>query len=89
MEKREAARRFVQVLQLHVDFPAEEIAAALKRALEVECFHPDGIRNLLLVQHDLPTVPVRLDLSTRADLPQPQVTPPELGQYNQLLGQEG
>lgn len=89
LEEREAVRRFVQVLQLHTDFPAQEIAAALERALEVECFHPDGIRNLLLVQHDPPAVQVRLDLSSRPGLSQPQVTPPDLEQYNQLLEQEG
>jgi len=88
LEEREAVRRFVQVLQLHADFPTEEIAAALKQAVEVQCFHPDGVKNLLLVQHDPPTVQVRLDLSTQSGLPQPQVTPPDLDQYNQLLDRE-
>ena len=88
LEEPEAVRRFVRVLQLHEDFPADQIAIALQRALEVECFHPDGVRHLLLVQHDPPVVQSLLDLSAHPDLPQAQVVLPDLRQYNQLLGQE-
>jgi hypothetical protein len=88
LEEPEAVRRFVQVLQLHLSFPAEEIAQVLERALELGCFHPDGVRNLLLIQHDPPPLQARLDLTALAGLPQIQVVAPDLGQYNQLLGQE-
>jgi transposase len=88
-EEPEAVRRFVRVLELHEDFPVEEIAPALWRALELGCFHPDGVRTLLLVQHDPSPVQELLDLSERPGLAGFQVMPPDLEQYNQLLAQEG
>jgi transposase len=88
LEEPEAVRRFVRVLKLHEDFPAEEIALALERALEVGCFHPDGVHNLLLVQHDPVPPQVLLDLSKRPGLAEFQVLPPDLQLYNRLLAQE-
>jgi hypothetical protein len=90
LEEPEAVRRFVRVLQLHEDFPATDIALALTRALEMNCFHPDGIHNLLLVQHDPSPQVDRLDLSAWSNAlgVQPQVSVPSLEQYNQLLAQE-
>jgi hypothetical protein len=88
-EEPEAVRRFVRVLKLHEDFAAEEIALALQRALELGCLHPDGIRTLLLVQHDPSPVHELLDLSERPALAGFRVLSPDLGQYNQLLAQEG
>lgn len=90
-EEPEAVRRFVRVLQLHEHFPAADIALALSHALTMSCFHPDGVHNLLLVQHD-PSVQVdRLDMSAWSETlgVQPQVSVPDLAQYNQLLAQEG
>jgi transposase len=89
LEESEAVRRFVQVLKLHEDFPAEEIALAVRQALEVSCFHAEGVRTLLLVQHDPPPVSVQLDLGIWPSLPKFQVILPDLQQYNQLLVQEG
>lgn len=89
LEEPEAVRRFAQVLKLHEDFTAEEIVLALQRALEVGCFHPDGVRTLLLMQHDPSPAQVLLDLSERPGLTGFRVLPPDLGQYNQLLAQEG
>jgi transposase len=88
-EEPEAVRRFVQVLKLHEDFPAAEIALALQRALELGCFHPDGVRTLLLMRDDPTPVHELLDLSERPSLAGFQVLAPDLAQYNQLLAQEG
>jgi len=88
LEEPKAVRYFVQILKLHEDFPAEEIALALRRALEVGCFHPDGVHTLLLVQHDPSPAQGLLDLSERPALADVRVLPPDLGQYNQLLAQE-
>jgi len=85
----EAVRRFVQVLQLHGEFPAEAIAQAVPQALAVACFHPDGVRHLLLAQTEPVAVPVApLDLSQRPALTQRPVVAPDLARYNQLLAQE-
>lgn len=85
----EAVRRFVRVLQLHQDFTAAEIAAAVQQALQIGCWHPDGVRTLLLVRHDPQVVPTPLDLSRWPDLLAPPMAAPDLSQYNQLLCQEG
>jgi len=79
----------VQVLQLHGEFPAEAIAQAVPQALAVACFHPDGVRHLLLAQTEPVAVPVApLDLSQRPALTQRPVVAPDLARYNQLLAQE-
>lgn len=88
-EEPNAIQRFVRILKLHEDFPPAEIALALRRALELGCFHPDGVRTLLLIQHDPSPIHDLLDLSERPTLAGFQVLPPDLGQYNQLLVQEG
>jgi transposase len=90
-EEPQAVRRFVRVLQLHEHFPAADIALALSCALEMGCFHPDGVHNLLLVQHDPSVQMDRLDMSAWSETLgiQPQVCVPDLAQYNQLLAQEG
>lgn len=87
-EESEAVRRFVRVLKLHEEFPMAEIDQALRRALELGCFHPDGVRTLLLVQDDPEPVQELLDLSQRPRLAGFQVLAPDLAQYNQLLDQE-
>jgi len=84
----EAVRRFVQVLRLHGAFPAVDIERAVQRALDAECFNADGVRHLLLVQDDPPSVPVTLGLAERPELYQMPVLAPDLARYNQLMAQE-
>ncbi len=88
LDEGEAVRRFVQVLRLHADFAAEDVAQALAQALDAQCFHPDGVRYLLLVQHDPPPSAMRLDLSAAPALCQAPIQAPDLGRYNQLMAQE-
>lgn len=87
-EEAEAVRRFVRVLKLHEDFPAEEISLALTNALQVGCFHPDGVHHFLLVQNDPVPAQWTVDMNERPGLAGYRVAPPDLGQYNQLLAQE-
>jgi hypothetical protein len=87
-EAAQAVRRFVQVLRLHGEFPARAVEQAVQQALEVECFHADGVRQLLLTQNDPPPARILLDLSAWPALAQLPVLAPDLTHYNQLLAQE-
>ncbi|MGE5603143.1 MAG: IS21 family transposase [Nitrososphaerales archaeon] len=86
-DEAQAVRRFVQVLQLHREFPAADVERAVQRALEAECFHVDGVRHLLLA----PTEPLRppepLELAGRPELHQVPVQAPDLARYNRLVAQ--
>jgi transposase len=88
LEENQAVRRFVQVLRLHGELPAADIERAVGRALDAECFGPDGVRHLLLVQDDPPPTPVTLDLAEQPELYQLPVLAPDLARYNQLMAQE-
>jgi transposase len=88
LDEAQAVQCFVQVLYLHREFAAADIEYAVQRALDAECFNADGVRHLLLVQHDPPPVPVTLDLAARPELHQLPVLVPDLARYNRLLAQE-
>ena len=64
-DEAQAVRRFVQVLQLHREFPAADIERAVQRALDAECLHVDGVRHLLLAPSEPPRPPEPLDLTGR------------------------
>jgi hypothetical protein len=89
LDEAEAVRRFVQVLRLHGEFPAEAVAQAVTQALAVACFHPDGVRHLLLAQAEPVAAPVApLDLSQHPELTQLPIVAPDLACYNRLLAPE-
>jgi len=88
LDEATAVRRFVQVLRLHGEFPADRVAQAVQQALTLECFHPDGVRHLLLAQAEPVVMPAPLDLSQRPELAQRPVGAPDLARYNQLLTPE-
>ena len=87
-DEAQAVRRFVQVLQLHREFPAADIERAVRRALDAECFSVDGVRHLLLVQDDPPPhAGNRWIWPSRPELHQMPVQAPDLARYNQLMAQ--
>ena len=61
-------REFVQILQLHADYPADQIAQAVQQALDYGAAHLAGVRLCLhTLQHpDTPLPPV--DLTAHPEL---------------------
>ena len=79
-------REFVQVLKLHRQHPAEQIAAAITEALAHGCAHVDGVK-LCLHQLQHPEAPANpLDLTAYPALAAVGNQPPDLRRYDQLLG---
>lgn len=78
-------RQFIQVLQLHQEFPAELIEQAVSQALAHHCPHLDGVQLCLrqLLQPD-PT-PTSLDLSDHPKLLAVGQQPLCLAHYDHLL----
>ena len=78
-------REFVQILQLHTDYPADQIAQAVQQALDYGAAHLAGVRLCLHnLQHpDAPLPPV--DLTTHPELADVGEPAPDLRQYEQLL----
>ena len=84
----EATREFVRILQLHVRFAPEAIAAALTQACALHCWSADGVEQCLH-QALAPAVPAStLDLTAEpglAALDQVRIPLPDLDRFNQLL----
>jgi transposase len=78
-------REFVQILQLHADYPADQITQAVQQALDYGAAHLAGVRLCLhTLQHpDTPVPPV--DLTAHPELAAVGEPPPDLRQYEQLL----
>lgn len=82
----QGVREFIQILQLHQHYPAQQVQTAVEQALMYGCPHLDGVK-LCLIQRQLPTPPTRpLDLSDQPQLQHLGQQPLQLNQYNQLLG---
>ena len=81
-------REFIQVLQLHSQYPAALIETALQQALSYGCVHYEGIRlclnQLLLPQEE--TTPLDLEQLQLARLETSLAQPIDLQQYDQLIG---
>ncbi|HEX9596425.1 MAG TPA: IS21 family transposase [Anaerolineales bacterium] len=81
-------REFIQVLQLHGQYPASLIETALQQALGYGCVHYEGIRlclnQLLLPQPE--TAPLNLEQVQLARLQPALAQPLDLHQYDQLIG---
>jgi hypothetical protein len=78
-------RQFIQVLQLHKEFPAQLIEQAISQALAHHCPHLDGVQLCLrqLLQPDL--TPTSLDLSDHPKLGAVGQQPLCLAHYDHLL----
>ena len=75
-------REFITVLQLHLTYPAAEIAEAVAQALEYGCVHADGIQLCLnQILHPEPEVTL-LDLSQRPRLSDVGEQPLDFAQYD-------
>ena len=84
-ENGNAVRHFVKVLELHQDYPAEEIEQAVQQALAYGCAHADGVK-LCLHQLRNPSVSTpQLDLSDQPHLGHIATQPVDLRCYEQLL----
>jgi hypothetical protein len=82
-----ATREFVRILQLHTRFSPEVLAAALERALALCCWSVDGVEQLArqaLLPDDTPT---SVDPALLAQIPSVEIPLPDLGRFNQLLGE--
>lgn len=80
-------REFIQLLQLHREYPAPLIEAAFQQALRYGCVHYEGVR-LCLNQLLLPptqTVPLHLEQLQLARLEPTVDQPIDLDQYDQLI----
>lgn len=78
-------REFVQVLQLHQQYPAQLIADAIDQALTIGCIQADGVR-LCLQQLLYPSISVpALDLRDRPHLAAIGAQPIDLGVYDRLV----
>jgi len=78
-------KQFIQVLQLHQQYPAELVEQAISQALQYHCPHPDGVELCLrqLLQPELTLT--SLDLSHKPALQTVGRQPADLNVYNQLL----
>ncbi len=80
-----AVRHFIQILELHEHFPAEQIEQAVQQALTYGCAHVDGVK-LCLHQLRHPAVsPPPLDLHDHPHLAHIAAQPVDLHRYEQLL----
>ena len=65
---RAASANTIQVLRLHEDFPARQVAAAVRDAVKRRLIGFDAVKHLLLAR--IERRPVHLDLSRYPHLPQ-------------------
>jgi transposase len=80
-----AIREFVQILQLHAEYPAAQIAQAVQQALDYGAVHLAGVRLCVhTLQHPETPVPP-LDLTAHPELAAVGEAAPDLRQYEQLL----
>ncbi len=81
-------REFVQILQLHKEYPASLIEQALSAALEFGCVHYEGVRlclNQLLMPRQLP-LPLELEGTALSQLQHSGTQAVDLQAYDQLIG---
>ncbi len=81
-------REFVQILQLHKDYPPHRIEQALSAALDFGCVHYEGVRlclNQLLLPKQLP-LPLDLEGTPLSQLQPSGAQPVDLQAYDQLIG---
>ncbi len=84
-ENGNAIRDFVKVLELHQEYPADQIEQAVQQALSYGCAHADGVK-LCLHQIRNPVLRVpELDLSEHPKLMKIGSQPLDLQRYEQLL----
>jgi transposase len=82
----EGVREFIAILKLHQVYPAQQVAQAIRAALELGAAHLDGVQMCLRESQ-----PQLFSLASQAWLPRPELAeigcqPVNLEQYNQLLG---
>ena len=82
----DGVRQFIQILQLHHDYPVELIEAAIEQALRYGCVHADGVKLCLhqLAQPDPELPPLSLD--QRPHLAAIGQQEANLSRYDQLRG---
>lgn len=85
-----ATRAFVRILQLHGRYPPEALAAALERALALECWSVDGVEQLVRQALQPAAPPTRVDLAASpalAHLADVVIPLPDLQRYAPLLAE--
>ena len=81
----QATREFIAILQLHLNHPAEQVAAAIEEAVTSHIAHLAGVTFCLHKTGDLTPAVEVLDLSTRPNLAVVGTAPVPATTYNQLL----
>lgn len=78
-------REFVRILDLHRQYPKEQVKQAIEQAMTCGCPHADGV--LLCLRQRLEQAPAMrsLDLSDHPELVTVATEGPDLGRYDQLL----
>jgi len=82
-----ATREFVRILQLHVRFPSETMAAALERARTLGCWSADGVEQLIRQECAPSHASAIMDPAVLARLPEVDIPLPDLHCFDQLLGE--
>jgi transposase len=78
-------REFVRILQLHSEYAAAQLEAAIEQALSIGCIHADGVRLCLYQLSNPERAPEALDLSELPHLAEVGAQPLDLSQYQKLL----
>lgn len=83
----QATREFVQILRLHEEYAEGLIAQALEQALAWHCYTVDGVKQLVLRLVEPAQPASQLELPFLPDAP--QVSWPDMAQFNRLLSLPG
>ena len=78
-------REFVRILNLHREYPAEQIEQAVEQALAYGCPHADGVTLCLHQLTEPEPILLSLDLSAHPELLSVAAEVPDLACYDQLL----
>ena len=78
-------REFVQILQLHQQWPAERVQAAIEEALQFQVYSFEAVKHLLLRQESPGEEAAALALDLIPGVTDRQVEAPDLNRYDQLL----
>jgi hypothetical protein len=84
--ERQAIRTFIQILMLHRDYPAAQMAEAMTTALATGMAHLEGVSYCLHHLRDATPHLLPLDLAHQPHLAAIGTQPVALERYNQLLG---
>jgi transposase len=81
----QGTREFVQILQLHQQWSAERVEAAVEEALQFQVYSFEAVKHLLLRQQSVGEASSPLAMDLIPGVTDREVEAPNLGRYDQLL----